>query len=61
MLHKEKYIQLNVYRVTDVTQREIHTAELLVPDPSPFEVGTAIAKLKKYTSPGSDKITTELI
>jgi hypothetical protein len=29
---------LNVHRVSDVRQIEIHTAELLVPDPSPFEV-----------------------
>jgi hypothetical protein len=29
---------LNVCRVSDVRQREIHTAEPLAPDPSPFEV-----------------------
>jgi hypothetical protein len=28
---------LNVHRVNDVRQIEIHTAELLVPDPSPFQ------------------------
>jgi hypothetical protein len=33
---------LNVHRVSDVKQIEIHTAELLVPDPSPFEVEVAI-------------------
>jgi hypothetical protein len=33
----------------------------LVPDPSPFEVEIAIAKLKRYKSPGSDKIPAELI
>jgi hypothetical protein len=38
---------LNVHRVSDVRQREIHTAEPLVPEPSPFEVETAISKLKK--------------
>jgi hypothetical protein len=32
------YQLLNVHRVSDVRQIEIHTAELLVPDPSPFEV-----------------------
>jgi hypothetical protein len=36
-------------------------AEPLVPDPSRLEVETAIAKLKKYKSPGSDKILAELI
>jgi hypothetical protein len=29
---------LSVYRASDVRQREIYTAELLVPDPSPFEL-----------------------
>jgi hypothetical protein len=33
---------LNVHKVSDVRQIEIHTAELLVPDPSPFEVEVAI-------------------
>jgi hypothetical protein len=35
---------LNVHRVSDVRQTEIHTAEQLLPDPSPFEVEVAIAK-----------------
>jgi hypothetical protein len=53
---------LNVHGVSDdVRQIEIHTAEPLVPDPSPFEVETAIAKLKKYKSLGNDKIPAELI
>ncbi|PNF20380.1 hypothetical protein B7P43_G10237 [Cryptotermes secundus] len=39
---------LNVHRVSDVRQTEIDTAEPLVPDPSPFEVESAIAKLKRY-------------
>jgi hypothetical protein len=47
---------LNVHRVSDVRQIEIHTAELLVPNPSPFEAKIAIAKLKRYKSPGSDQI-----
>jgi hypothetical protein len=42
-------------------QIEIHTAEPLVPDPSPSEVEIAIAKLKSYKSPGSDLIPAELI
>jgi hypothetical protein len=36
-------------------------AEPVVPGPSRLEVETAIAKLKKYKSPGSDQILTELI
>jgi hypothetical protein len=51
---------LNVHRVSDVRQIEIHTGELLVPDPSPFEVEIAIAKLKRYKLPGSDQILAEL-
>jgi hypothetical protein len=38
---------LNTHRISDVRQIEIHTAELLLPDPSPFNVESAIAKLKK--------------
>jgi hypothetical protein len=33
---------LSVHRVSDVRQIEIHTAELLVPVPSPFEVEIVI-------------------
>jgi hypothetical protein len=50
-----------VHRVSDVRQIEIHTAELLVSDLSPFEGEIAIAKLKRYKSPGSDQIPAELI
>jgi hypothetical protein len=39
----------------------VHTAEPLVPGPSPLEVEIAIAKLKKYKSPGTDQILAELI
>jgi hypothetical protein len=45
---------LNVHGVSDVRQTEIHTAELLVPDPSAFE-------LKSHKSRGSDQIPAELI
>ena len=38
---------LNVYVLYVVRQREIHTAERLVPEPSAFEVEMAIEKLKK--------------
>jgi hypothetical protein len=47
---------LKVHKVSDVRRTEIHTAELLVTDISPFEFETAIAKLKRYKSPGSDQI-----
>jgi hypothetical protein len=47
--------------ISDVRQIEIHTAELLVPEPSPFEVEITIAKLKKCEFPGSDQIPAELI
>jgi hypothetical protein len=50
-----------VHNVSDVRQIEIHTAEPLVPDPSRLEVEIAIAKLKKYKSPGSDHISAERI
>jgi hypothetical protein len=33
---------LNVHRVSDVKQIEVHTAEPLVPDPNPFEVEIAM-------------------
>jgi hypothetical protein len=47
-----------VHRVSDVRQIEIQTAEPLLPL---FEVEIAIAKLKRYKSPGSDKFPAELI
>jgi hypothetical protein len=50
---------LNVHNVSD--QTEVHTAERLVPSPSRLEVEIAIARLKKYKSPGSDQIPAELI
>jgi hypothetical protein len=52
---------LNVHNVSDVRQIEVHTAEQLVPGNSRLEVEIAIAKLKKYKSPGSDRIPAELI
>jgi hypothetical protein len=52
---------LNIHRISDVRQMDIHTAEPLVPDPSPFDLHIAIAELKNYKSPGSDKITVELL
>jgi hypothetical protein len=52
---------LHAHKVSDVSKREIHTAEPLVPDPSPFEVETVTTKLKKHKSTGSDQILAELI
>jgi hypothetical protein len=51
---------LNAHRVSNDNQIEIHTTAPLVPDPSPLEVETAIAKLERYKSPGSDQIPAEL-
>jgi hypothetical protein len=52
---------LNIQRISDLGGIEIHTAEPLVPEPSPFEVEIAIAKSKMYKSPGIDQIPAELI
>jgi hypothetical protein len=50
-----------MHNVSDVRQIEVHMAEPLVPGPSRLQVEIAIAKLKKYKSPGSDEIPAELI
>jgi hypothetical protein len=42
-------------------QIEIHTAKPLIPDPSPFDIDIATAKLKRYKLPGSAQIPAELI
>jgi hypothetical protein len=52
---------LNVHNIRDVRQIEIHRAEPLVPGTSHLEVEIAIAKFKKYKSPGGDEISAELI
>jgi hypothetical protein len=44
-----------VLKVSDSRQIKIHTAEPLVPGCTPFEAEIAIAKLKKYKSPGNIK------
>jgi hypothetical protein len=48
-----------VHNINDVRQIEVHRGEPLVPGPS-LEVEIAIAKLKKYKSPGGDQIPAEL-
>jgi len=45
---------LNVHGVNDVRQRELHTTEPLVPEPSAPEVALTIEKLKSHKSPGID-------
>jgi hypothetical protein len=50
-----------VHNVSIVRQIKVQMAEPLAPGPSHLEVGIAIAKLKKYESPGSDQIQAELI
>jgi sorting nexin-29 len=61
ILNRWKNYFSQVHRASDVRQTDIHTAETLVPDPSPFKVEIAIAKLKRYNSPGSHQISAELI
>jgi hypothetical protein len=53
-------LSLNVHKVSDVRQIEVHKAEPLVPGPSRLEVEIAVAKLKKYKSPSRDQIPAEL-
>jgi hypothetical protein len=45
---------LNVHRVSDVRQIEIHAAKILVSEPSPVGV-------EKYKSSGSDQILTTVL
>jgi hypothetical protein len=45
---------LNLHGVSDVRQREMHTAEPLAPELGPFHIETATEKLKGYKSPGID-------
>jgi hypothetical protein len=52
---------LNVHGVHYIRQKDIHTAEPLVPEPSLVEVEIAIGKLKSYKSPGTGQIPAELI
>jgi hypothetical protein len=53
--------ELNKHGVHDVRQKDIHTAEPLVPEPSLVEVEIPIGKLKNYKSPDNDQIPAELI
>jgi hypothetical protein len=52
---------LNVHGVNDVRQAEIHTAELLVGEPSVSEIELAMDKIKSHKSQGIDQISAELV
>jgi hypothetical protein len=52
---------LNVHRVSDVRQTEMHTAEPFVPEPRASDVEVAVGKLKSCKSPAVDQILAELI
>jgi hypothetical protein len=52
---------LNVNGVHNLRQKDIQTAEPLVPAPSLVEVEVAIGKLKSHKSLGTDQILAELI
>jgi hypothetical protein len=46
--------------VNDVRQTDIHTAKLLVPEPSAFEAELATEQIKSHISPDIDQIPSEL-
>jgi hypothetical protein len=52
---------LNVHEVHNVRQKDVQTAEPLVPEPSPVEVEIGIGELKSCKSQGNDQIPAELI
>jgi hypothetical protein len=52
---------LNTHGVHDVRQMDIHMSEPLLPEPRLVEVKIAIGKLKRYKSPSTNQIPTELI
>jgi hypothetical protein len=52
---------LNVHGVHNIRQKDIHTAQQLVTEPSLVKVEIAIGKLKSYRSLGTDQILAELI
>jgi hypothetical protein len=52
---------LNVHEFSDVSKREIHTAEPPVSEPSASDVEFAIGKLNSHKSPGIDQIPAHLI
>jgi hypothetical protein len=72
LFHNEKYLYgdsiLNRWQDyfsqllnSDIRHIEMHTAETLIIDPSPFEAEIAIAMLESYTSQDIDRIPAELV
>jgi hypothetical protein len=58
---RNRFSQLfNVYGVSKARQKDEHTAEPPVPEPSAFEVDMAVKQLKEHKSPGIDQIPAEL-
>jgi len=59
---KNYFTQLfNLHGIKDVGRTEIHTAELLLPEPRAAELELDIDKLKRHKSPGNGQIPAELI
>jgi hypothetical protein len=52
---------LNIHGVRNVRQKDIQTAEPLVPEPSLVEVEITIGKLKSYKTLGTDHLLANLI
>jgi hypothetical protein len=52
---------LNVHGINNVRQREIRTAEPLVPEPSAFEAEMAVEKIKGHKPPGTEQFPAELL
>jgi hypothetical protein len=52
---------LNVHGVHNVRQKDIHTAEPLIPESDLVELEIAVGKLKSYKAQGTDQIPAELI
>ena len=50
----------NIHGVSDFRRTEIHTAILLVPEPSAFEFEKDTEELTRHKSPGTDQIPAEL-
>jgi len=51
---------LNVYRINEVRQTELHATEPLLPEPTAFHVELAIEELKSHKSPDIIQIAAEL-
>jgi hypothetical protein len=51
---------LNKLGVNNVRKTDIHTTEPLLSEPSTFEFGLVIGKLKRHRSPGIDQISNRI-